>query len=113
MIARAGSVGFHPARPYLDLALVEEVQWRAIVAYRPTATTATTATTDTARRAKATSDCLAREKSAFREGRIDQTRLYALLDPGPAWARARVRTLDGVRFVPPTRPAPPPRCAPA
>ena len=106
MIARAGSVAFHPADPYLDLALVEEVQWRAIVACRPTAMTYT------ARRTAATRDRLAREERAFREGRLDPTRLYVLLDRGPAWARARarVRTIDGVRFVPPSRPAPPPPC---
>jgi hypothetical protein len=104
MIARAGSIGFHPADPYLDLALVEEVQWRAIVACRPTAMTYT------ARRTEATRDRLAREDRAFREGKLNPTRLYILLDRGPPWAQARVRTIDGVRFIPPSRPAPPPTC---
>ncbi len=104
LISRAGSIAFHPADPYLDLALVEEVQWRAIVACRPTAMTYT------ARRTEATRDRLAREGGAFQEGRLDPTRLYILLDRGPAWARARVRTIDGVRFVPPSRSAPPPSC---
>lgn len=104
MVARAGSVAFHPADPYLDLALVEEVQWRAIIACRPTAMTYT------ARRTEATRARLAGEELAFRAGRLDPTRLYILLDQGPAWARSRVRTLDGVRFLPPSRPAPRPRC---
>jgi hypothetical protein len=104
IIARAGSVAFHPADPYLDLALVEEAQWRAIIACRPTAMTYT------ARRTEATRDRLDREERAFRQGRLDPTRLYILLDHGPAWAQARVRTVGGVRFIPPTRPAPPPNC---
>ncbi|WP_375404570.1 DUF6311 domain-containing protein [uncultured Sphingomonas sp.] len=104
MIAHAGSVAFHPADPSLDLALVEEVQWRAIIACRPTAMTYT------ARRAKATRDRLAQEERAFQAGRVDPTRLYILLDQGPAWARARIRTIDGVRFIPPIRAAPPPGC---
>jgi hypothetical protein len=66
--------------------------------------------TYTARRTEATRDRLAREERAFQEGRLDPTRLYILLGRGPAWAQARVRTIQGVRFIAPSRPAPPPIC---
>ena len=104
LIARSGSVGFQPADPFLDLQLVEEVQWRAIMACRPTSVTYTS------RQTAQTRARLAREERDFGASRLDPTRLYVLLDREPAWAVGHVRELDGVRFIAPSRPAPPPIC---
>lgn len=105
LVANAGSVAFRPADPFRDLALVQELQWRAIAACRPTNVTYL------ARRSPATRDRLAAADRDWRRGLVDPTTLHILFDEAPPWAATRVRTLGGVRYLPPSRPAEPPRCA--
>lgn len=106
LVGRAGAVHFHPPKPFADLQLMEEIAWRAVRACRPVryfyASRETVAT-----RARIDADA-----RALAAGRIDPTRLYVLLEgPTPPAIADRVRVIDGVRIVPPSRPAPPPICS--
>ena len=106
LVARSSGVQFAPAEPYVDLQLMEEIGWRAVVACRPVRYFYAS------REAVATRARIDADSAAFAAGRIDPTRLYVLLDaaPVPAGLAARVRRMDGVRFIPPSRPAPAPAC---
>ncbi|MDB5694679.1 MAG: hypothetical protein JWN21_222 [Sphingomonas bacterium] len=102
LIARAADVQFEPAEPFRDLQLLQEVSWRAIVHCRPVRYTYSS------RVSRATQARLDADAAAFRAGRLEPTRLYVLLSDGPvpAAVAARVQTIDGIRLIAPSRPAP-------
>lgn len=106
LIAAAQDVQFEPARPFADLRLMEEIGWRAVAVCRPLRFFYAS------REAQATRARIDADSGAFRAGRVVPTRLYILLDdtPPPPAVAARVRLIDGVRLIPPSRPAPSPRC---
>lgn len=106
LVAEAGDVEFEPARPFADLQLMEEIGWRAVTACRPLRYFYAS------REARATRSRIEADTRAFRSGQLVPTRLYVLLDgaPAPPALTARVRVLDGIRVVPPSRPSPPPSC---
>ena len=105
LIGNASAVEFEPAERFVDLALMEEVAWRAIAHCRPTRYFYAS------RDAEATLRRVAADSAAFRRGELDPTRLYILLDRrAPPMLAGRVRLIDGVAVVAPSRPAPPPRC---
>ena len=108
LVVQAGDVQFEPAAPFRDLQLLQEVSWRAIAACRPVRYTYSS------RVSLATRARLAADAAAFRAGRLEPTRLYILHgEVQPPAVAARVRTLNGIRFIPPSRPAPPATCASA
>lgn len=107
LTARASAIEFQPAEPYRDLQLMEEVASRAVAACRPTRYFYASRETATVRAR------LAADRRLFAAGTLDPTRLYVLLGraPVPAAVASRVRVMDGVRLIPPSRPAPPPACS--
>lgn len=108
LVERAGAVQFEPAEPFRDLAVLEEVAWRAIQACRPVRYYYAS------RESVATRARIDADTAAFLAGQVDPTRLYVLLDGhAPAALAGRVRRLDGIAIIPPTAPAPPPTCATA
>ncbi|WCM27658.1 DUF6311 domain-containing protein [Sphingomonas sp. QA11] len=96
LIARADMVQFEPPEMYRDLALLEEITWRAIVAGKPVSFFYASREPVAVRRR------LRMDSAAFVMGQTDPHRLYVLLDsmPPPALA-SRVRKLDGVSIIPP------------
>lgn len=96
LIARADMVQFEPPEMYRDLALLEEITWRAIVAGKPVSFFYASREPVAVRRR------LRVDSAAFVMGQTDPHRLYVLLDsmPPPALA-SRVRKLDGVSIIPP------------
>ena len=105
LVEQAGSVAFYPSA-WSDMAVQQEVQWRAILACRPVRFA------NAARLSRATRMRLDAEASELAEGRLDPTRLYVLTEAPPAAVAGRVRLLDGIAVIPPSAPAPPPRrCA--
>lgn len=107
LVGAASAVEFEPPAPFTDLPLMEEVAWRAVLACRPVRYFYAS------REATAARDRVAADARAFAAGRLDPARLYILLgrDPAPAAVVARVRSLDGVRLIPPARTDSPPPCA--
>lgn len=99
LIAQADMIQFEPPEMYRDLALLEEVTWRAIVAGKPVRFFYASRETVAVRRR------LQVDSAAFAMGQVDPRRLYVLLDgkPPPALA-GRVRKLDGVSIIPPGPP---------
>ncbi|MDB5704801.1 MAG: hypothetical protein JWN66_1917 [Sphingomonas bacterium] len=96
VIARADMVEFEPPEPYRDLALMEEVAWRAIVAGRPVRYFYAS------REPVAVKRRLAADALAFNMGQIDPRRLYVLLDGKvPPGLAGRVTELDGVTIIAP------------
>ena len=106
LIAQAGAVQFEPTKPFRNLQLMEEIGWRAVVACRPIRAVYAS------REAVATRARIDADAQAFRAGRLDKARLYVLLDNTPVspLVVARVRVLDGIRIIPPSRPGPPVSC---
>jgi hypothetical protein len=105
LVGRASGVEFEPARPSVDLQLMEEVTWRAVIACRPVRFTYASRE-NAAMRARIDADT-----AAFNSGRLDPTRLYVLLDGKvPAKLVSMARKLNGVAIIPPAEPAPPPAC---
>lgn len=105
LVAGAGSVEFEPARPFVDLQLMQEITWRAVTACRPVRFTYA------ARESIALRARLDADSAAFEYGRLDPTRLYILLDGrAPAALAARVQRIDGLSIIAPTAPASPPAC---
>ncbi|GAA0311664.1 hypothetical protein GCM10009087_22210 [Sphingomonas oligophenolica] len=96
LIARADMIEFEPPEPYRDLALLEEVTWRAIVAGKPVRYFYAS------REPVAVKRRLANDAAAFTMGQVDSRRLYVLLDGEvpPALAN-RVTRLDGVSVIAP------------
>lgn len=107
LVGQASAVQFEPAEPFRDMQLMEEVGWRAVALCRPLRFYYAS------REAQATRARIDADSRAYQAGRLDPTRLYVLLgdDPAPAAVAGRVRVLDGVRFIPPSRPSPSPPCA--
>ena len=98
LVASASAVQFEPARAFGDLALMEEIGWRAITASRPLRYFYAS------REALATRRRIAADSLAFARGEIDPTRLYILVEGKiPAAVADRVRRLDGVSLIPPSR----------
>ena len=106
LVGQAAAIEFQPARPFVDTGVLDEVGWRAVAACRPLRWFYASRER-VSQRAQAAADA-----RAFAAGRLDPVRLYVLLGPDPASAAvaARVRILDGVRIIPPSRPGPPPAC---
>lgn len=97
LVARATAIEFEPPEPYRDLQLMEEVTWRAIRACRPVRYFYAS------REAPTTRARIDTDAAAFREGRIDPTRFYVLLDGrAPLSLAGRVRYLDGIAVIPPS-----------
>lgn len=107
LVAGADAIEVEPARPFIDTALVQEVEWRAVTDCRPVRWAYA------AREAVATRARVDADARAFAAGRLDPGRLYVLIGRGPvpAGVAPRVRVLDGVRIIPPARPGQPPLCA--
>jgi hypothetical protein len=107
LVATAGDIQFDPAEPFRDLVLMEEIGWRGVAACRPLRYFYAS------REAQATRARIDADSRAFQAGRLVPTRLYILLGaaPVPAAVAAKVREIDGVRLIPPTRPGPPPTCS--
>lgn len=102
-ITAARDVALEPGDPTRDLALFQEIAWRAVTLGRPVRTVyAARIPTESARR-------LAVEHAAFLRGDLDPVRLYVLLpgSPVPAGATPRLRVLDGVRVLVPLTPSSP------
>lgn len=96
-VAAARDISFEPPDATLDLALFQEVAWRAAILERPVRLAYTARTTH------ATQRRLAGEHADFLAGRLVPERLYVLTAtaPVPAAARERLRVLDGVRVLVP------------
>lgn len=105
VIASAAAIEMQPPDPFRDLQLIEEIGWRAMLACRPMRHMYVSRVPRSAR-ARIEAD-----RRNFRAGRIDPTRLYILYRgaTAPAALAPRVRVLDGISFIPPATPAPPPR----
>ena len=96
LIARADMIEFEPPEPYRDLALLEEITWRAIVAGKPVRYFYASREPVPVKRR------LANDAAAFTMGEIDSRRLYVLLDGKvPTMLADRVTTLDGVSVIEP------------
>lgn len=100
-IAAARDISFEPPDATLDLALFQEVAWRAAILHRPVRLAYT------ARDSLATRRRLAAEHGNFLAGRLAPERLYILTasSPVPEAARARLMILDGVRVILPEKAA--------
>lgn len=96
-VARARDVAFEPADPTRDLALFQEVAWRATSLRRPVRTVYA------ARTPLASAERQAAEHRDFIRGKLDPQRLYVLSPRTaiPAGADARLRVIDGVRILVP------------
>jgi len=101
LVAGAAAIEFHPYEPYRDLAVLEQVGWRAITACRPVPMRYFYASREPGRiraRMREDSERLAR-------GEIDPTRLYIFLrDKPPAAVASRAITIDGTSVIAPSRP---------
>jgi len=97
MLATARDITFEPSDVTRDLALFQEVAWRATSLGRPVRLAYT------ARISSRTAARLAAEGARFTAGDLDPHRLYVLIGdaPVPAQARERLLTLDGVRVIRP------------
>lgn len=94
LIARATRVDFTPADPFVDLQVMEEVTWRAVLAKRPVGFTYT-ARVSAKSRAR-----LAAERAAFERGELAPGHLVIVQDGKlPAALRARAVRIDGVVVV--------------
>ena len=98
LVGNASAVQFEPARAFGDLALMEEIGWRAVTACRPLRYFYAS------REALATRRRIAADSLAFARGEIDPTRLYILVrGKVPVAVADRVRQLNGVLLIPPAR----------
>ena len=104
VIASASAIEMQPPDPLRDLQLIEETGWRAMLACRPMRHMYVS------RVPRSAQSRIDGDRSAFMAGRVDPTRLYILYRgaAAPAALAARVRVLDGIAFIPPSVPAPPP-----
>ena len=96
-IAAARDVTFVPAKAEADLALFQEVAWRAVDRGRPVRLVYA------ARKSPVTEARLAKEAADFNAGRLDPDRLYVLTGAAKAPSGARTLVLDGVTLVVPRR----------
>lgn len=103
LVGQAAQIDFRPTSHVQDLQLLQELSWRAMRACR------STNRTYVARESRRSRARLALESTMLAAGRVDPTHLYilsegALLHPA---LRPRVQRLDGVAFLPATRPGKP------
>jgi hypothetical protein len=94
-IAAASDVTFMTGEPTDDLALYQEVAWRATSLRRPVRVVYS------ARRSTETAARMGKERERFLAGALEATRLYVLLpgSPAPATAGRRLVVLDGARVI--------------
>jgi hypothetical protein len=104
VIAGASAIEMQPPDPFRNLKLIEEIGWRAMRACRPMRHMYVS------RVPRSAQQRIDADRRAFLAGRLDPTRLYILYqgENAPAALVSRVRVLDGITFIPPARPAPPP-----
>jgi hypothetical protein len=96
LIARADMIEFEPPEPYRDLALLEELTWRAVVAHRPVRYFYAS------REPVLVKHRLEADAFAFTTGQVDPRRLYVLLDgKAPPQTAGLVTKLDGVSIIAP------------
>ncbi|MEO8375979.1 MAG: DUF6311 domain-containing protein [Sphingomonas bacterium] len=96
LIASADMVEFEPPEPYRDLALLEEVTWRAVVVGRPVRYFYAS------REPVAVKRRLEADSFAFATSQRDPRHLYVLLDGGaPPGLASRVTKIDGVSIIAP------------
>ena len=96
LIARADMIEFEPPQPYRDLALLEEVTWRAVVAGRPVRYFYASREPVLVKRR------LEADSFAFTTGQLDSRHLYVLLDGRPPPNLAGLVTkIDGVSIIAP------------
>jgi len=106
LIAQADMIEFEPAEIRYNLALLDEITWRAVIAGKPVRFY------HTSREPAAVRQRLTRDSLAFSMGQLDSRHLYVLVDGNPpAMVASRVRKLDGISIIPPGPPsqAPAPR----
>lgn len=98
LVAQASSVAFIPGEPTRDLALFQEIAWRAVGTGKPVTSVYA------ARTGRATDRRLAAEAAAFAQGRLVPGRLYVLLAgaPLPAPVTPHMATLDNVTVIAPS-----------
>jgi hypothetical protein len=97
LIARADMIEFEPPQPYRDLALLEEITWRAVVAGRPVRYFYASREPVLVKRR------LEADSFAFNTGQIDPRHLYVLLDGwAPPNLAGRVMKIDGVSIIAPS-----------
>lgn len=106
LIASASSIEFEPPEAFRDLALMEEVSWRAVAACRPVRYFYAS------REKRATRARIEADSIAYQLAQIDPTRLYVLLgDPVPIGLVGRTERIDGVTVVAPSAPVAAPSCS--
>ena len=90
-------IEFEPPQPYRDLALLEEITWRAVVAGRPVRYFYASREPVLVKRR------LEADSFAFNTGQIDPRHLYVLLDGwAPPNLAGRVMKIDGVSIIAPS-----------
>lgn len=96
LIAQARRVDFTPADPFVDLQVMEEITWRAVLAKRPVGFTYT------ARMPAATRARLAAERAGFDRGKVARGHLVIVQDGKlPRGLRRRALRIDGVTLIAP------------
>jgi hypothetical protein len=98
LIGRAGAIEMEPPEPFRDLALMEEIGWRAVSHCRPMRYIYAS------RVPAATQSRIDADRRQFIAGRLDPTRLYIVYTPqdAPAALRDRLMPIDGVAVIAPT-----------
>jgi hypothetical protein len=96
LIARADMIEFEPAEIRFNLALLDEVTWRAVIAGKPVRFY------HASREPVMVRQRLRRDSVEFAMGQIDPHRLYVLLDGhAPPMVADRVQKLDDILIIPP------------
>lgn len=108
MVEQASAIEFHPYDAYRDLAVMEQVAWRAVTACRPVPLRWFYASREpVASRVRAADDL-----AKLNAGLVDPTRLYVFLnDTPPRTVFSRAERIDGIWVIRPSRPVSrEPRC---
>ena len=96
LIARAKQVDFTPADAFINLAVMEEITWRAVRARRPVGFTYTSRTSTATKRRTAA------ERLAFEHGAVPPGHLVIVQDGAvPATLASRAVRIDGVTVIAP------------
>jgi hypothetical protein len=96
LIARADMIEFEPAEIRFNLALLDELTWRAVIAGKPVRFY------HASREPVVVRQRLRRDSVEFAMGQIDPHRLYVLLDGhAPPMVADRVQKLDDILIIPP------------
>ena len=103
LIRGSSSIAFFPADVTRDLALFQEISWRAAKLGRPVTSVYA------ARESRATSARLAREQAAFARGDLVPGRLYVLMPSAPLApiTAGRAQMIDGIAVIPAVSPSSP------